>query len=62
MTNTPNNVVSIKGEEVPKNGTDPIMFTYFSLYQAARLRHRLVFGHWRHDPYIYALYYGWWLR
>lgn len=35
--------------------------TYYLLYQSARLRHRLVFGHWRHDPMIFALYYGWWL-
>ena len=36
------------------------MISYYMLYQAARWRHWMVFGHWEHDPMIYALYYGWW--
>lgn len=34
------------------------MWTYYCMYQAARWRHRVVFGHWGHDPFIRAVYYG----
>ena len=33
-------------------------FTWAMMYQAARMRHRMVFGHWGHDPFVRAVYYG----
>lgn len=32
--------------------------TWHFMYQAARMRHRMVFGHWGHDPFVRAFYYG----